>query len=137
MERGVGRDAGGIAGLARLLAEHGEAVEYELLCRGLRLRDLGTKRLTWRDLKVLVQYLPPANAIERARTGTDALWQLEHQLLAAVVDALNGANWQRAGDSRAQRPEPVPRPGVTADRGDRVDHGHAVTIDQAKALLGW
>ncbi len=34
-------------------------------------------------------------------------------MTAAVVDHLAVANWQRAGDKRATRPTPVPRPGLT------------------------
>lgn len=37
-------------------------------------------------------------------------------LHAAQVDALNVANWQRAGDKHKPVPEPIPRPGVTPGR---------------------
>jgi len=46
----------------------------------------------------------------------DASWSVTDHLLAAVVDVLQAANWQRAGDSKAPRPKPIPRPGdVKAD----------------------
>lgn len=84
---------------------------------------------------MLVRHLPPGNALERERDGVKALWQLEHYLLAAAVDALNGANWQRGGDKNTPRPAPVPRPGLP--QGDRVDREHAVTVEEANARLGW
>lgn len=37
-------------------------------------------------------------------------WSIEAQLLAEAVDALNQANWQRAGRQTAPRPKRVPRP---------------------------
>lgn len=42
--------------------------------------------------------------------GEAALWGVTDYLLAAAVDALNAANWQRAGDKKAHRPKPLPRP---------------------------
>lgn len=41
-------------------------------------------------------------------------WSAQEHLLAAAVDALRGANWQRTG--KGPRPKPVPRPGEQARR---------------------
>lgn len=38
------------------------------------------------------------------------VWSTEAQLLAEIADALNMANWQRAGRRSAPRPKRIPRP---------------------------
>lgn len=108
MGRGVGDRAGGILGLFRLLTEHEGAIRYDLLSLGLRLDDLGTKRLTWVDLLAVLTNLPPGSAVARARHGEFATWTAETHLLALIADVLRAANWQRA--SKGPRPKPVPRP---------------------------
>ena len=50
------------------------------------------------------------SAIARCELGESAFWTVDTHLLAGVLDALNGANFQRSG-GRGKRPEPVPRPG--------------------------
>jgi hypothetical protein len=37
-------------------------------------------------------------------------WTTESQILASVLDALNAANWQRAGNKNARKPTPLERP---------------------------
>lgn len=56
----------------------------------------------------------PRSAIARALDPEGALWAdpaMANFLLAAVVDHLAAANWQRSG-GKGSRPKPVPRPGV-------------------------
>lgn len=48
----------------------------------------------------------------RARNPEFYGWDLQTHLLAAVVDSLGIANWQRTGKKTARKPEPVKRPGV-------------------------
>ncbi|WP_425591812.1 DUF5361 domain-containing protein [Actinomyces procaprae] len=46
------------------------------------------------------------------------MWGLTEHLLAAAVDALNIANWQRANAGKkapSPRPKPIPRPGVKTE----------------------
>ncbi|MGV3564224.1 MAG: hypothetical protein ACO1ON_13180 [Nocardioides sp.] len=107
----LGHHRGGIAGLLTLLDEHQEAIEYDLLTVGLRLDWLGTERLSWRDLLVIIRQSPRTSAYARAIHGDEALWGLSDHLLAEVVDALAWANWQRAGQRYAPKPKPIPRPG--------------------------
>lgn len=139
MGRSVRDQHGGIRGLAELIDSHGEAIEYELITRGLHLDDLGSAPLTWRDLKVLLRHLPPGNALQRERLGEAAYWTADTYLLAVIGDALHAANWQRAGDRHAQRPKPIPRPdqdGQPAE-GRRVGAGPGVPIDLMQHRLGW
>lgn len=88
------------------------AVEAELIKVGLRLRWLcdGTDRLNWRDVQVVILEADQGSAIARYELGESAFWTVDTHLLAGVLDALNGANFQRGG-GKGKRPEPVPRPG--------------------------
>lgn len=91
------------------------AVEAELIKVGLRLRWLcdGTDRLNWRDVQVVILEADQGSAIARYELGESAFWTVDTHLLAGVLDALNGANFQRGG-GKGKRPEPVPRPGENA-----------------------
>jgi hypothetical protein len=42
-------------------------------------------------------------------------WGVTDYLLAAVVDLLANANWQRQGKKSAPKPRPIKRPGQAAD----------------------
>ena len=88
------------------------AVEAELIKVGLRLRWLcdGTDRLNWRDVQVVILEADQGSAIARCELGESAFWTVDTHLLAGVLDALNGANFQRGG-GRGKRPSPIPRPG--------------------------
>lgn len=94
--------------------------------------------LTWRDLYVIVKQSPPDSAIYRSTAGPDHAWGLQEHLLAGVFDLLAAANWQRAGDEKAKRPERLERPGVKKQiDGQVLAHGKAVPIEDMNALLGW
>lgn len=147
MGDGVWHLSGGIRSLHRLLTEHGEAVEFDLITLGLRLRWLGTERLTWRDLLVIVRHCTPSSALARSvagpevtawNTGTITAW-----LLASVTDLLQVANWQRGGDEDAARPSFIPRPSLgdedEEDERARVlsGRGEPMTFDELDRRLGW
>ncbi|WAC65185.1 hypothetical protein OVA14_07230 [Agrococcus sp. SL85] len=110
MEGGLAPLGGGILGLLDFVEQHEEAVEYDLLTRGFRLREFGNERHDWRDLWVLVRRLQvePGTALRHAVHGE--LWPVTDQLLANIVDALNHANWQRVGKKNAPKPKRTPRP---------------------------
>lgn len=128
-------EPGGILGLVRLLDEHGEAVEYDLITLGLRLEWLGSPVLSWRDLVVIIRESPRTSALSRSIHGEAAAWgPLEH-LAAAQLDALNGGNWQRGG-GKGPKPKPTKRPG--ADRADTQHYGSApLPVDEMADWLGW
>lgn len=103
--------AGGIGGLHALIAEHGEAIEWDLShYHQCSLRDLFTGRLSWRLLRAYLSHLPRESALARKLLGPDTAWGLNEQLLALAVDVLRQANYQRGG--KGPRPKPVPRPGL-------------------------
>lgn len=59
---------------------------------------------------VWIRGLPRTSATLRSE-DPDVEWGLPEHLLAAVVDALTWANYQRS-DGKGPKPKPVPRPGV-------------------------
>lgn len=131
MEGSVHHLAGGIRRLDGLLTECGEPIEYDLISHGLRLRDLGTERFTWRDLLVIVKQSPRSSALSRAKFGVDAEWGLAEQLLAAVADEVRWLHWSKtkdAGTSRNPEPEPIPRPGVKPKK--QTLKGDVMEIDE-------
>ena len=115
MAGGVEHQPGGILGLLRLLTEHEEAVEYDLIGLGLRLEDAGTRRLSWRDLWVIVRQAPRTSALARSIHGQRVAWSQDTYLLADIFDVLQAANWQRGG-GKGPKPKPFPRPSRDDDK---------------------
>ena len=139
MGRCVRRECGGIERCLILLAEHPEAVAYEVMTAGMRLRDLGSETLTWSDLATLLYYPRERGPLYRAVLGDRAEWDHHAQLLATIIDMLAGANWQRSGGKEQDRPEPYPRPGVPGYShaiAAPVADDDAYTIEELEADLG-
>lgn len=109
MAGGVDGHGGGIVGLVELLNSHGEAIEYELLTIGKHIDQLGTRRLTWRDLKVVALGSPPNGALHRSVDPEAAAWTPATYLAAALVDYQALALWQNSKKG-SPKPRPVPRP---------------------------
>lgn len=129
MGGGVACDAGGILGLLALITEQREAVEYECIRLGHRLRDYPSPQHTWRDLWVIVRMAPADSPLARHMHPVETAWTASDYLMALAVDALNAANWQRGG--KGQRPKPIPRPGETSSQ--RI--GKPIPLDELKAKL--
>lgn len=129
------RQSGGITGLVLLIEKHGPAIEYDLIKLGLRLRQLGTDALSWRDLLVIVQHSERGTALNAAMHPDHAPWGLSEHLLAVVADAVIAGNWMQSkdGQKNRNRPKPIPRPGVEQD----TNYGKAESIETIRAWLGW
>lgn len=106
----VGVSLGEVAGLLALIDERGEVVEYECIRLGLRLRDLGSDRLTWRDLLVIVKHCPPGSPLAGALNPVSS-WTTTDHLLAFVFDAVRSLAWTTASNADNPHPQPFPRPG--------------------------
>ena len=100
--------SGGIIGLLVIVMAHYVAVEGELIRRGLRLRDLGSERFTWSDLKAIIYTADPGSHLAAA---LGAPWSVTDYMVANAVDLLNAGNWQRSGNKNAPKPKPIARPG--------------------------
>jgi hypothetical protein len=123
----------GILSLVAVLRAHGEALEADLIDRGLDLRDLWRPggSVTWRRLGVIYRHLPPESATMTAlRNATPATvlerhvedvdpatgrWSQSQMLAASQLDTLRlilhvllTVNGARPGDA----PKPTARPGV-------------------------
>jgi hypothetical protein len=131
----VGREPGGLISLYGLVSEHCEAVEADLVFRGVDLRGLWTGALSWRRLKVLIDHLPPESATKTAirelhgeeffagisdpsAPKLHGQWSRAEHLLATINDSVNDLSYLTlclniAKDKqRPERPARIPRPGV-------------------------
>lgn len=134
----IGNLAGGTRSLLALIEEHSEAVEYELITHGLRLRWLGSEGFNWRDLLVIVRHSPESSALFRAIHGAESsAWDLKAHLLANMADTLNLLWWAKTEDAtrKKNRPKPIPRPGVEDDSTKQIGSG-SLPIEEMKAWLG-
>jgi hypothetical protein len=73
--------------------------------------DLGTPRLSWRRLGVLIRHLPRGSALHRELDPEGYDWDRPTDLLANILDVEVFALWQRSGGKGA-KPKPIPRPRV-------------------------
>jgi len=107
---------------------------------GLRLRDLGSERLTWTDLRAIVRHSPVDSALIRAKEPERSRWGVSEYLLAVIADSLRWLVWAKTKDAKRNRnrPKPIPRPGD--DRRKPREKGKfagAISrpIDEVKRLL--
>lgn len=111
-----------------------------MIALGLRWRDVGSKRLSWRDLQSIVRAAQPGSAIHRVLSPEGAGWSHSDYMCADLIDTVAGLTWvtQRAHGSKAKRPKPYPRPGVTpVSRESRTFGTKPMSLDQMNAWLGW
>lgn len=125
-------DSGGILGLLSLIEEHREAIEFDLIRMGLRLRNVGSSTFNWRDLLVVIKRLGrDSETYRELHPDDDTSWTVSDYLLASIADISQLRIWQ-AGGGKGRKPKPLPRPGdVKRQRGD------AMSVEEAKAWLGW
>jgi hypothetical protein len=101
---------------------HYEDIERDLLVTGIDIRALGSPTLTWRRLAALIERIPPTSTSALAWTlaAEKNAYPVDVELLAAIADAVIGANWQRSDDgvNGRNRPHPLPRPGDSVDAGE-------------------
>lgn len=139
MAGSIGHYLGGSRSLLALIWEHGEAVEYVLITHGLRLRDVGSTRFTWRDLLVIVKQSPASSALYRAVHGQEeSEWTLQNHLLAGIGDSLAWLVWAKTEDAarKRNRPRPIPRPGIQDDSKKQIGSG-TLPADEMVRWLGW
>ena len=110
-------------------------MEYDLISVGLRLDDLGTRGLSWRDLWVVVRQSPRGSALDRELNPDEWQWGLAEHLHAVIYDALRVGIWQRGEAKKADFPDPTPRPGVKP-RGNRIG-GEGLPMHEMAKALGW
>lgn len=111
---------GGIASLARLIEEHGRALEYDLITKtNYTLADLG-EALPYASLLSFINYLPADSAIRRAQQPDIAPWldgQKTAVVLADLYDLVGSLAYMFASvhhgkGSKPKKPKPYPRPWI-------------------------
>lgn len=104
-------------GLARLIYEHGEALNYDLMTRTrYTLNDLGAALSEGAALS-FVRYLPPDSALKREIAPDVAPWLTTEKtaaLLAGIYDQLSWLQYtvSKAYGGKPKKPKPLPRPGA-------------------------
>lgn len=83
---------------------------------------------------MLVSYLPRESATVREVRGEAVAWGPTEHLLAAAVDLLAGANWQRGGNKKAPRPKPLLRPGEAEAKATKARETRDRLLEQRKRL---
>lgn len=75
-----------------------------------RLCDIG-EAFTWVDLRDFVANLPPTGdcAFYRAQYPKSWWWEPSFDFMAAILNSLQWANWQRGG-GKGDKPRPIKRP---------------------------
>lgn len=104
---------------------------------GLRLRDLGTDRLTWSDLKAIVRHAPTTSALVRAQEPERSRWGVTEYLLAIIADSLRWLVWAKTKDAKRRRnqPKPIPRPGAETQHKGTFKGAVSRSVDEVKRLL--
>lgn len=132
MGGGVRHERGGILAVLTLLEEHGEAVEFDLIGLGLRLRDCPSPGFNWRDLWVICRRLGRDSELYKSMNPEDdTAWSVTDYLLAMVADNTAFRLWQAAG-GKGKKPKPVPRPGDV-----KKYSGDALPVADMADWLGW
>lgn len=124
------------------MAEHSEAVEYDLLTKtGHELRDVGDT-LSWGALASFVLQREAGSALARDIDGDLALWSTTTKtngLLADIFDILAqiNANIVAIGEhGKARTPAKYPRPGMTDEPSDNERHIGKGAMERSK-LRQW
>lgn len=117
-----------------MISTQSQAVQADLIDRGLRLRHLGTEALTWGDLSAVIACLPPDSALFRAKRP-DWMWGLPEMLAADIADSLRWLMWAKTKDAQKGRnaPKPIPRPGIA--RPERI--GAKASVAEMNEFLDW
>ena len=132
MERQVEHGPREFLSLVRLSREHSEALEFDLIKLGLRLRDAGSLEFNWRDLWVICRRLGRDSELYKSMNpDDDTSWSVTDYLLAMVADNTSFRLYQAAG-GKGKKPKPVPRPGDVKRYG-----GDALPVTEMAEWLGW
>jgi hypothetical protein len=133
MAGGGGRDSGGILSLWELYDEYPEAIEHEFIALGLRWRDVGSKKLSWRDAKIIITEAPVTGAYARAKYPEAHLY--ERRGFDMILYLLNCLIIKTANTARAKKHDFPPLPEWAQEKevigGGK---GNALPIDE---LLEW
>lgn len=140
MARILRAEAGGIRGLRELIRRHGHALEADLPATypGVRLKQLYTGELTWRELASLVQGLPPNSRLRTALNEGRAEPTAEAFLLADIFDMLQNLDWHLVASNVDKKtnlpktPKPYPRWWLKTPASAKTDADRVVRLEAAR-----
>lgn len=100
-----------------MIRRHGRALEADLPATypGIRLKQLYTGELTWRELGSYVDGLPPGSRVRTALNGGRTEPTAEAVLLADIFDMLQNLDWHIVASNIDKKsnlpktPKPYPR----------------------------
>ena len=125
-----------ITGLISAINKHGMEIEYDLICKGIRLRDIPSRESNWRDLLVILRMSGPKDRFYQAVNPKSAQWDLTNSLLAELVDTARWIQWAKTENARdsSTMPKPIPRPGVASanESTDNKVKGRRMPLERAK-----
>lgn len=83
--------------------------------------DLGTPRLSFRRLRVVLEHSALDSEYARKKLGDKARWSTTEHLIATVADLIQIGNWQYATAHSKKghappKPTPIERPGQASKR---------------------
>ena len=133
MERQVEHGPREFLSLVQLIRDHAEALEFDLIKLGLRLRDAGSLAFNWRDLMVICRRLGRDSELYRdMNPEDDTSWSVDTYLLAQLVD---NTSWQiyQANHGKGTKPKPVPRPN---SEDHKVVKHDVMQVDDMRDWLG-
>lgn len=103
------------------------------------MRDLGSERFTWSDLRAILTNLPNDSAYWRKREPERSRWGVAEYMLAMIADSLRWLVWAKTEDAKRnrKRPSPIPRPGDDQKKKAKGTFKGAIsmTIDEVKRRL--
>jgi hypothetical protein len=103
---------------------------------GVRLAQMGTPVLTWRDFAAMVKYADHTTAIYLAVNGHS--WNIDTVLAVENRDIAMLQIWQknRSAGGRMRRPKPFPRPKqLSGETTETKTVGKAADLDEIKRFL--
>lgn len=122
--------------LVDVIDEHPDAIEYDLMRCGARLRDFPRAGVSWRDMYVLITQAQPDSAAFKA---LNPHWQRtpELDLLRSIEHSLRWLRWAKTEDAKRNRDIPEPHRFPWDPEPEGVMRGDVMTLDEADDFLGW
>lgn len=101
------------------MADHGDALEYDLMTRAHATLDDVPKRIPWRALRSFVAGLDVTSRLFAELHPKQAGWTPERFMLADIFDAVMMGAWsiRAALGGKTRRPKAYPRPQQTKSLG--------------------
>ena len=127
--------------LARVVLEHREAIEHDLLTQtGHEIDDIG-RSLSWDALDSFFKYIGPESALMRELYPEESAWHgtlKTNMILADLYDLLAQLNANFVGFAErkpAKKPKAYPRPWRRPDTEERHYGSGALPADELHALI--